>query len=344
MRAASFAIPGDIDTPTGGFLYEKRLLLALRAQGRAVRHVVLPGSFPDPLPADVARTVAILRDLPQDRPVILDGFIPGALDPAGLAQVRAPMVAIVHHPLALEEGLSPARAAHLYRTERANLARMAHVLVPSPHTRSILVERYGVPAARITVARPGVDRPAGRPAPADPPLLLSVGILHPRKGHDVLVSALARIRALDWQAVIVGAPWDAAHAASLRRRVERLDLGRRVTLAGRVGTVELHRLYRAAHLFALATRYEGYGIVFDEALAAGLPIVSCRTGAVPDTVPADAGSLVPPDDPRAMAEALATLLTDGDAHAARSAAARRHGASLADWSDTAAIAGAVLDA
>ncbi len=343
MTPSAFAIPGDIDTLTGGFIYERRLLAALRAQGREVRHVPLPGGFPDPSPAEISETVEALRALPRDRPVLLDGFISGALPTDGIGELRGPFVPVVHHPLALEEGLAPERADWLFRNERDNLALAEHVLVPSPHTKSILVDRYAVPPDRITVARPGVDRPEGSPCPADPPLILSVGILHPRKGHDVLVAALGRLRDLDWQAVIAGAAWDPSHAASLTAQVDAAGLGERLALAGRVGAAELHRLYRAASLFALATRYEGYGLVFDEALAAGLPVVSCATGAVPDTVPGEAGLLVPPGDAEAFAGAIRTLLTDPDAYATRKSAAMRHGATLSDWSRTARIAGNVLD-
>ncbi len=343
MTPCAFAIPGDIDTLTGGFIYERQLLEALRAQGRTVRHVVLPAGFPDPSPADVSVTAETLRGLAADRPVLLDGFISGALPTEGIAQLRAPFVPVAHHPLALEEGLAPERAEWLYRNERANLALAAHVIVPSLHTRSILVHRYALSPDRITVARPGVARPEGTPCPADPPLILSVGILHPRKGHDVLIAALGRIRDLDWQAVVVGADRDPSHAAALAAQVDAEGLGNRLRFTGSVDTAELHRLYRAARLFALATRYEGYGLVFDEALAAGLPIVSCATGAVPDTVPADAGFLVPPADAAAFADAIRILLTDSDAYATRRNASERHGAVLSDWCRTAEIAGAVLD-
>ena len=343
MRRAAFAIPGDIETLTGGYIYERRLLEELRAAGRDVDHVALPGSFPDPTPEDTAATVAALRAVPPDRVLILDGFIPGSLDPAGIAALRAPFVAVTHHPLALEAGLSDARAAHLRETERANLARAAHVLVPSPHTRALLIDGYGVPPDRITVARPGVTRPSGPPAPTDPPLILSVGILHPRKGHDVLIAALDRIRDLPWRAVIVGADWDPPHAAGLRAQVAATGLGDRVKLAGKVGADRLDRFWREATVFALATRFEGYGIVFDEAIAAGLPIVTCRTGAVPDTVPPDAGRLVPPDDPAAFADALRSVLTDDALRARLAAAAQSRAVALNDWADTAAIAGRVID-
>ena len=344
MTPASFVIPGDLETLTGGFIYERRLLEALRAAGRRVRHVALPEGFPDPGPREVAASARALAALPPEEPVILDGFVSGALETAALAHLRAPFVAMVHHPLALEAGLSAERAAWLYRTERDNLARAAHVLVPSPHTARVLAGRYGVAPDRITVARPGVDRPAGRPAaPARPPLILSVGILHPRKGHDVLIAALGRLRHLDWQAVIVGRDWDAAHAAALRRQVADADLGGRLRLAGEVDRAALDRLYRSARIFALASRYEGYGLVFDEALAAGLPIVACRTGAVPETVPEAAGILVPPDAPEDFAAALRAMLSDEALYGACRAAAERAGARLATWADTAAIAGAVLD-
>jgi len=342
-RAAAFAIPGDIETLTGGYIYERRLLEGLRAQGRDVDHIPLGSSFPHPSPADMAEAAARLRAIAPDRPLILDGLVFGSIDTAVLAALPMPVVAMLHHPLAHESGLDPAARDHLYRTERDNLRHAAHVLVPSPHTRALLISDYGVEPARITIARPGTDRPIGRLPKAEPPLILSVGILHPRKGHDILLRALARLSARDWQAVIVGSRYDPDHAAALDRLHAELALGDRVRLAGRLPGDDLGRAYAQASIFALATRYEGYGIVFDEAMAHGLPIVTCATGAVPDTMAEGAGLLVPPEDPEAFAAALDRLLSDAalrDRMARTSAAA---GAALPGWSETARIAGDVLD-
>lgn len=343
-KTLTFALPGDITTLTGGYIYDRRMVQGLRDQGRHVDVLALPDSFPTPSDSDMRQALDALQALPADRPVIIDGLAFGALDPQGVAAIRAPIVAMIHHPLAQESALPADLADHLWRTERANLAHAHHVMVPSPHTRDMLVDRYDVPADRITVARPGTDRPEQPATTQDPPLILSVGILHPRKGHDVLIAALAALADLDWQAVIVGNPWDAAHVADLQAQIAASGLGGRLELAGRVEADRLADLYRKASIFALATRYEGYGIVFDEALSHGLPIVSTRAGAVPGTVPADAGLLVAPDDAPALAQALRRMLTDPAERAARAAAAARAGAALPGWSDTARVAGGVLDA
>ncbi len=344
MRPAAFAIPGDITTLTGGYIYERRLLEGLRAAGRDVLHLQVAASFPDASPADMADTVAQLAALDPARPLILDGLVFGSIDTAGLETVRAPIVAMIHHPLAHESALTEDRRAHLYRTERDNLALARHVLVPSPHTAAILASEYGVARERITIVRPGTDRPLGPSAPDDPPLILSVGIQHPRKGHDILLRALAQVTDLAWRAVIVGSPYDPPHAAELAALHAALSLGDRVTFAGRVSAERLSDLYRSATIFALATRYEGYGIVFDEALAHGLPIVTCRTGAVPQTVPAEAGILVPPEDPDAFAGALRKLLNDRALRAHLATASATAGALLPCWDTVAATAGRVLDA
>lgn len=341
-RPLAFAIPGDIATLTGGFIYERRLLTGLRQAGHDVRHLVLPASFPDPSDADMMAAVAALTDVAPDRPLILDGLVFGAIDTGGLTRARAPLVAMIHHPLALETGLAPDRRDHLFRTERDNLRLVQHVLVPSPHTRRILIDRYDVPRHAITVLRPGVDRPSLPPAPSTPPLILSVGILHPRKGHDVLIEALSSLGDLDWQAVIVGNPWDRDHAAALERRRAASPVAPRIRLAGRVTAEELEALYSRASVFALATWYEGHGIVFDEALVRGLPIVSCRGGAVPDTVPPAAGLLVPPGDARAFAGALRGLLQDAGKRQAMADAAMAAGAALPGWQQMADRASRML--
>ena len=343
MRPAAFAIPGDIDQKTGGYIYEKSLLLALREGGRPVAHLELPGSFPEAPAADMARAVAELAALPPDQPVILDGLVYGSIDTTGLATVKAPLVAMIHHPLGLETGLSPARAAELLRLEAANLALAAHVVVPSPHTARILAADFGVPSDRITIALPGFAEPDPVRTPLTPPLILAVGLIALRKGHDVLIRALARIADLRWQAQIVGGTHDATVGAALRAQIADAGLGPRITMRGRMETEDLATLYQQATIFALATRYEGYGMVFGEALLHGLPIVTCNGGAVPETVPPGAGLLVEVDDDRAFGEALRHLLTDRDARCAMAATATAAGHALPRWSDTARVMGAVLD-
>jgi len=342
-RPASFAIPGDIETKTGGYIYERTLLHSLRAAGRPVDHLILPASFPDPSPADMAEAIATMAAVPPDCPLIIDGLVFGAVDTAGLANVRAPIVAMIHHPLALETGLSADRAALLYRREADNLRLAARVVVPSPHTADILTSRYGVEPGCILIAPPGF-RPADPVRlPTSPPLILSVGILAPRKGHDILLQALARMTDLDWQAVIVGAPIFPQTAADLRVLHATLALGDRVCFAGLIDEAALIDHYRRATVFALATRYEGYGMVFGEALLHGLPIVACRVGAVPQTVPEGAGLLVPPDDPATFATALRLLLTDSAERSRLALAAQTAGQALPDAADTARVMALALD-
>ena len=343
LRRAAFAIPGDINTLTGGYIYERLLLGNLRSLGHDVTHIPLGASFPDPSPADMATAVEALTALPQDRALILDGLIYGSIDTDGLSRVTAPIVAMIHHPLAKETGLTQARQDHLFQTEKDNLALAAQVLVPSPHTAEILMTEYAVPASRIHIAQPGTDPAPGPRAPTDPPLILTVGIQHPRKGHDTLLRALATLSDVPWRSVIAGSSHDAHYSQELAHMVQELGLSDRVTLAGNVPRDTLEGLYRDASVFALATRYEGYGMVFNEALAWGLPIVSCATGAVPQTVPKDAGLLVPVDAEAELAAALRTVLTDADAYRSMQNAALTAGRALPSWMDTARVASRVLN-
>ena len=343
MRRAAFAIPGDIDTVTGGYLYERRLLDGLRELGTDTEHLRLGGSFPDPTPDDHLHAVATLGAVDVDTPLILDGFVFGSLDSRVMSGLKAPVIGMVHHPLAAEEGLSSEQRERLFRSEQANLRAAAAVLVPSPHTARMLIEDYGADSSKITVARPGTDKPQRRAVPTDPPLILSVGIQHPRKGHDVLLRALAQITDLSWRAVIAGTPYDARYGEELETLRSGLGLADRVRLAGSVSVADRDEFYREASVFALATRYEGYGLVLDEALSYGLPIVSCRTGAVPDTVPPSAGILVPPDDPTRFADALRAVLVDEPRRCVLAHEAVAAGATLPSWLDTARTAQSVLD-
>ncbi|MEO1749324.1 MAG: glycosyltransferase family 4 protein, partial [Pseudomonadota bacterium] len=304
----AFAVPGRITNLTGGTIYDRRVMEKLNKQGFDVHHIELPESFPAPSAKDMDNAFAKLAQVSPEVPLIVDGLAFGALDPDRLGHLPAACTALVHHPLAEEHGLAETRRAFLHQNEMNNLAFARHVVVTSPHTAELLSTKYGVERQKISVAVPGVERPKLPQKTTDPPLILAVGIQLPRKGHDILLKALAQIRGLEWNTVIVGAPLDDDFASQLQALHVQSRLGDRVKLAGRLERDQLDKLYAQASMFALATRYEGYGIVFNEALVRGLPIVSCATGAVIDTVPHGAGLLVQPEAPAAFADALRTML------------------------------------
>ena len=105
-------------------------------------------------------------------------------------------------------------------------------------------------------------------------------------------------------------------------------------MTGAISKDELCSYFHNADIFALPSRYEGYGMAFAEALARGVPIVAARAGAVPDTVPPQAGILVEPDDPSALADALERLINDPALRRQLSSAAWDHAQKLPCWENT----------
>lgn len=344
---AAFAVPGALGTPTGGYAYARAVLARLPAHGIAAAHLALPGSFPHPAETDLVETVRLLSGIPAEAALLVDGLAYGAIPPAAIDALARPVVALCHHPLGLEAGLSPARAAALIATERAALARAARVVVTSPATAATLVADFGVPHARIVVAEPGTDpapRAVGAPAGA-PTALLAMGAISPRKGFDLLVAALARLTDRDWRLTLVGpTDRDPATVAALRAQIAAAGLGARVTLTGTLDDAARDAAYAGADVFVSASLYEGYGMVLAEALARGLPLVASTGGAAADTVPDAAALKVPPGDVDALAAALATILDDAALRARLADAAWEAGRRLPGWDDATARIAAALRA
>jgi glycosyltransferase involved in cell wall biosynthesis len=166
--------------------------------------------------------------------------------------------------------------------------------------------------------------------------LLCVATLVPRKGHDVLMRALAAMREAAWHLTCVGGlDRDEAWAAAVRAQAAASGLASRVAFAGELERAPLDVRYDAADVFVLPTWYEGYGMAVAEALARGVPVVSTATGAIADLVGDDAGLLVPPGDAAALTRALSSVVTDAALRERLAGGARRARGRLRSWDDAA---------
>ncbi len=334
---AVLAFPGDLATPTGGYGYDRAVLAALPDQGVQITPLSLPGTFPFPTPADRATAVAQLGATPADCVLLVDGLALGTFTPETVRALTRPVVALVHHPLAREPGLDPADTLRFESSERAVLAACAGVIATSAATGRDLVEHYGVAPQRLTVAEPGTAPAARATAAGDPPQVVAIGSLIPRKNYRGFVEAMAQVRDLPWQATVYGSLTLAPDTvAEVRAAIADHGLADRIKLAGAVPAADLDAAYAACDLFVHPSLYEGYGMVLADALRRGLPMICTTGGAAADTVPDGAALKIPPGDTEALAAALRNLLAAPAARRRLADAAYAAGLGLPSWNDTAA--------
>jgi glycosyltransferase involved in cell wall biosynthesis len=217
-----------------------------------------------------------------------------------------------------ERGWPRLYLAALSRLERQNARRAFRVIVPSEHSRRVAIDSYGLKADCVVVVPLGIDLEVWNVVDTystrrqnNPPTILSVARQYPRKNTTSLISAMPGVlrKVPDTRLRIVGG---GPMLPMLRKQVASLGLEKSVEFTGELTTDdEVRKEFFEADVFALPSLQEGFGLVFLEAMAAGLPIVAARAAAVPEVVPdGEAGILVPPGDVDALAEALIRLLKD----------------------------------
>lgn len=330
-----FLTPGDPATPTGGFVYDRHAVDGLRAAGLLADNLRVDGPFPDGSAAALEAAQAALAGVPKGHRVIVDGLAYTALAPAIARHAeRLRIIALVHHPLGDETGLSKEAREGWLHAETAALAHARHILVTSRTTRARLGE-LGIDTGRVTAVVPGVDpapdlgfRDSREPGPLR---LLCVATLIPRKAQHLLLEALAPLAGLDWRLTLVGEARDPAYGDRLAAMAREPSLAGRVSLAGAVTEAELEDHWRRADAFVFPSLHEGWGIAPVEAVRWGLPVITSDAGALPESVPASARVMVPASDVPALRGALIRLIDDADHRVALAEGARAAAKTLRTW-------------
>lgn len=336
MRVA-FVTVGDTGRLTGGYLYNARLIAGLREKGVEIEEIVPCGASPD----EQERAIPLLGSLldPGSFDVVVVDALARVVCAPYLDRWRKerPVVAMVHEL----PGVAGPEDSEREKEHERPLLRADLLVCVSEHGRSIL-EGRGVPGERIRVVPPGHDRLPSAPGvrrrargEAEGGLrVLCVAQWIPRKGIADLVSAWTRHERTGATLELVGeTDADPAYARTVRAEIS-ASPDASIVVRGPLDDASLDAAYAAADLFALPSRYEGYGIVYAEALAHGLPVVACDVGPVSALVGDEAAILAPPGDVGALSDALDLLLGNGDIRARMSAAALARALDLPGWDDT----------
>jgi glycosyltransferase involved in cell wall biosynthesis len=324
--------------PSGGNIYDRRVCAGLAEAGWDVLVSTVAAAWPVPDSGARADLARIVSAIPDGEIALIDGLIASPTAAQLLPHVgRIRMTVLLHMPLAT--ALDTRHDAAALCSERVVLRAATGVVVTSEWTRQQVLTRYEIPACRVHVARPGVDRVAG-PARPVRGRLLCVGTLGRHKGQDLLVEALAELGDLEWQCVLAGAlDRDADFVEHLQTRIARLGYGQRVRLTGVLTGAALSHTYRTADLLVAPSRAETYGMVVTEALAYGLPVVAAAVGGLPEALGSSTdgtrpGQLIPAGDPAALAVAIRDWLGDERHRHRLRAAARSRRSTLRGWNQT----------
>jgi glycosyltransferase involved in cell wall biosynthesis len=322
---------GNPDRRTGGYRYHARLLTRLAARGVTARQVVAG-------PANRSgQAAAAVLPLPDDEAdvLVVDALARIAGQPWIARRAGRSVVALVH------ELPSCADAGNADTADEDALLGCDLLIAVSPSVRDTLTAR-GVPPERIRIVAPGYDRHCDDVRRAQRPdeevQVLCVAQWIPRKGiRELLLAWRASDRAGARLVVVGETDADPTYEAEVRAL-----LTDDIEVLGSVDDATLSACYTRADLFALPSIAEGYGIVYAEALACGLPVLACTVGPVPSLV-GDAGILVPPGDHGALVAALDVVLADAPLRARLAEHARNRARILPTWDDCADAFLAVLD-
>jgi len=330
---------GELDTRSGGYVYDRRLADALAAHGWAVSVISLPERPYRQSILTNARPGLVSRFEACDV-VLADAYCSPSLALVN-RRVDTPVVALVHYlrSAVVEDGLTGRLVAAI---ERAFLSSADAYVFNSTHSRDAVATVVDDTRPAI-VAPPAGDRlGAGVTSPiprdrlrADPFQVVSVGTVTPRKGGHALLAGLSQLTDIDWQLRVVGDVTTAPdHVASLRALAQRRDIADAVEFTGRVTDETLRATLQQAHVLAVPSRYEPFGIVDLEGMTFGLPAIASAHGGASDVVDPTCGVLVPPADPDAVADAVRSLATDRDRLARLSHGACERARSHPTWADT----------
>ncbi len=342
-----FVVYGSLRELSGGFRYDRELVESLRERGHVVQVLTLPWeSYGRCLLHNLSRT---LRARLSSFDVLIEDHL---CHPSLIWTNRdldTPIVSVVHH-LRSDEPRPKWKNGGYRMVERHYVRNLDGAICNSETTRKSVTNLFGSGDSNelpTVVAYPAGDRfeplPPIRREFSGTLRLVFLGNQIPRKGLHVLLRGLSSVSG-NWHLTVIGARTDKKYADRVRRLRDVLGLGEKVSFTGRLPDEAVAGHLTRSHVLAVPSLYEGFGLVYLEGMAFGLPAIATTAGGASEIVSdGENGFLLPPDDPDAIAEVVRTLRDDRTLLRRMSSSARERYDVHPGWDDATEAVERLLD-
>lgn len=302
--------PGEIDSISGGYIYNKNIIDGMRAQSVDVK-LLNPGiDFPFPSKESLDNCMKFLLNIKSSSIVIVDSLILGTF-PEIIEKFASKhiLAGMIHLPLNLSPSFSEDEKIYFREREFSSFKHAALLFVTSEYTKSELI-KSGINEEKIHVVTPGINTSVNqRNYPDKPKNLLCVSRITSSKGQLDLINALENLQHFNWNLTFCGGYDEQdAYYKEIRNRILISGLESRIDFTGEIPRLEVEKYYRQADLLILPSYFETYSMVLQEAMAFKLPVISANAGAVTQTANSKVAKFYKPGNIKQLELHLASLM------------------------------------
>ncbi len=308
--------PGEIDSVSGGYIYNKNIIEGIRSQSFDLE-LCIPGTdFPFPSKKSIEKCKAFFNDTERSSIIVIDSLILGTI-PDLIEEFSAEhtIVGMIHLPLCISPSFNIETKKRFKQSEIKSFNHSKLLIVTSEFLKSEIM-KMGVDEDKIHVISPGINSEIiNKSYPDKPNNLLCVSKITSSKGQLDLIKALENIRHLEWNLTFCGG-FDEQdnYYKNIRQRISISGMENRIVFTGEISHVEIEKYYKQADLLILTSYFETYSMVLQEAMAFKLPIISTKTGATTQTSDSQVTRFYQPGNIPQLEKQLYTLLNYSDAY------------------------------
>ena len=277
-----FVYPGDINAKTGGYIYEKNILVYAKQNNINIKKIVLSENFPFPTKQDIKNFIKILDNIHPDSKIIIDGLALEGMFSIFEKLLSYNVIALIHHPLYLE--FKGQRLKKFLKLEKENFKKINKFIVTSKNTKDLLINKFKIKKNKISVVEPGIKRLKKYNFNKNTKIhLLTCGSIIKRKNYLFLLKVLKPLD--NYTLDIVGDKTrDLNYYKNLKNFVITNSMKRKIIFHGSISDKKLAKLYSKSDCYISVSKYEGFGMSLANALIVKKPIITYYTETILNTL------------------------------------------------------------